>query len=129
MLSASVLPGGADAADAGVLQQRLVEAQRQLLDRYEPTYALEQFVLRGEKLSLLKAHPHPWHVFLTVLGEEATVEESTRMDARMDGGGQARLLGTFDERPEYKQLDELVRARQKEAPPAWPPASGRIGRR
>ena len=100
-------------------------AQRQLLDRYETTYALEQFVLRGEKLSLLKAHPHPWHVFLTVLGEEATVEESTRMDARMDGGGQARLLGTFDERPEYKQLDELVRARQKEAPPA----SGRIGRR
>ena len=57
--------------------------------------------------------------------DEATVEESTRMDARMDGGGQARLLGTFDERPEYKQLDELVRARQKEAPPA----SGRIGRR
>ena len=31
VLSASVLPGGADAADAGVLQQRLVEAQRQLL--------------------------------------------------------------------------------------------------
>ena len=32
VLSASVLPGGADAADAGVLQQRLVEAQRQLLE-------------------------------------------------------------------------------------------------
>ena len=28
---------------------------------------------------------------------------------------QARLLGTFDERPKYKQLDELVRIRQKEA--------------
>ena len=46
---------------------------------------------------------------------EATVEESTRVDARMDGGGQARLLGKFDERPEYKQLDELVRTRQNEA--------------
>ena len=92
-------------------------AQRQVLDRYETTYALEQFVVRGEKLQLLKAYPHPWHVFLTVLGEEETVEESTRMDARIDGGGQARLLGTFDARPEYKQLDELVRDRQKKEPP------------
>jgi hypothetical protein len=92
-------------------------AQRQVLDRYEPSYALEQFVLRGEKLSLLKAHPHPWHVFLTVLGEEETVEESTQMDARIDGGGQARLLGQFEARPGYRQLDELVRASQKESPP------------
>jgi len=90
-------------------------AQRQVLERYETTYALEQFVLRGEKLSMLKAHPHPWHVFLTVLGEEATVEESTRMDARIDGGGQARLLGTFEARPEYRQLDELVRISQRTA--------------
>jgi len=89
-------------------------AQRQVLDRYETTYALEQFVLRGEKLSLLRAHPYPWHVFLTVLGEEATLEESRRMDARIDGGGQARLLGTFENRPEYKQLDELVRLRQND---------------
>ena len=90
-------------------------AQKQVFDRYETTYALSQFVVRGEKLSLLRAWPHPWHVFVTVLGEEATVEESTRMDARMDGGGQARLLATFAERPEYKQLDELVRASQKGA--------------
>ena len=92
-------------------------AQHQVLDRYELTYALEQFVVRGEKLSLLKAHPHPWHVFLTVLGEEATVEESTRMDARIDGGGQARLLGVFAARPDYRQLDELVRISQKDSPP------------
>lgn len=90
-------------------------AQRVIFDRYEPTYALTQFVLRGEKLSLLKVWPHPWHVFITVLGEEETVEESTRMDARMDGGGQARLLGVFDSRPEYKRLDELVRQSQREA--------------
>lgn len=93
------------------------KAQRQVLDRYDTTYALEQFVLRGEKLTLLKAHPHPWHVFLTVLGEEPTVEESTRMDARIDGGGQARLLGAFDKRPAYTHLDELVRVSQKKAPP------------
>ena len=89
-------------------------AQELVFDRYETT--LSQFVVRGEKLSLLRAWPHPWHVFLTILGdEEATLEESTRMDARMDGGGQARLLPTFADRPAYKQLDDLVRASQKEA--------------
>ena len=86
-----------------------------MLDRYETTYALSQFVVRGEKLSLLRAWPHRWHVYLTVLGEEATVEESRQVDVRMDGAGQARLLGTFASRPEYTQLDELVQASQKEA--------------
>ena len=90
-------------------------AQEQVLDRYETTYALSQFVVRGEKLSLLRAWPHRWHVYLTVLGEEATVEESRQVDVRMDGAGQARLLGTFASRPEYTQLDELVQASQKEA--------------
>ena len=74
-------------------------------------------MLRGQKLTLLKAHPHPWHVFITVLGEEETVEESTQMDSRIDGGGQARLLGQFEHRPDYQNLDELVRASQKESPP------------
>ena len=90
-------------------------AQALIFDRYETTYALSQFVIRGEKLSLLKSHGHPWHVFLTVLGEEETTEESTRLDARIDGGGQARLLGTFDTRPEYRALDEMVREAQKQA--------------
>ena len=76
-------------------------AQEQVLDRYETTYALSQFVVRGEKLSLLRAWPHRWHVYLTVLGEEATVEESRQVDVRMDGAGQARLLGTFASRPVY----------------------------
>ena len=43
-------------------------AQRLIFDRYEETYALSQFVIRGEKLTILKAYGHPWHVFLTVLG-------------------------------------------------------------
>ena len=72
-------------------------------------------MLRGQKVSLLRAWPHPWHVFLTVLGEEETLEASRELDVRMDGGGQARLLETFDERPGYKALDELVRASQREA--------------
>ena len=91
-------------------------AQRLIFDRYEETYALSQFVIRGEKLTILKAYGHPWHVFLTVLGEEElTLEESTRLDARIDGGGQARLLGTFEQRPDYRALDEMVRDAQEEA--------------
>ena len=90
-------------------------AQRLIFDRYETTYALSQFVIRGEKLSLLKSHGEPWHVFLTVLGEEESTEESTRLDAHIDGGGQARLLGTFETRPEYRALDEIVREAQKQA--------------
>jgi len=90
-------------------------AQQLIFDRYETSYSLSQFVIRGEKLSLLKSHGEPWHVFLTVLGEEETTEESSRQDARIDGGGQARLLGTFDERPDYKTLDAMVRESQRVA--------------
>lgn len=90
-------------------------AQKLVFDRYETTYALSQFVVRGEKLSLLRAWPHPWHVFLTVLGEEATVEESRLVDVRIDGCGQARLLGTFESRPAYKLIEELVRESQRDA--------------
>ena len=58
VLSASVLPGGADAADAGVLQQRLVEAQRQLLESHaEQKRAVEKQVeaLRDELAAALSA--------------------------------------------------------------------------
>ena len=78
------------------------EAQERILDRYEATFALDQFVLRGQKVSLLRAWPHDWSVYLTTL--EGTEPSD---DARLDGGGQARLLATFAERPEYKVLDEL----------------------
>ena len=88
-------------------------AQRLVFDRYEVTYELAQFVIRGKKLSLLKAYGHPWHVYLTVLGEEETTEAATRLDARIDGGAQAKLLGTFEQRPEYRALDDMVRASQK----------------
>ena len=83
-------------------------AQQLIFDRYRETYTLSQFVVRGQKLSLLRAWPSDWHVFLTVLGEESTTEQQ-RIDARLDGDGQARLLGTFPERPKYKQLDELCK--------------------
>ena len=75
-----------------------------MLNRYETTFALDQFVVRGQKVSLLRVWPEDWCAFVTTLdGTEASA------DARLDGAGQARLLGTFAERPAYKQLDELCR--------------------
>ena len=79
-------------------------AQQLVLDRYETTFALDQFIVRGQKVSLLRVWPEDWCVYVTSLdGTEA------RDDARLDGAGQARLLGTFAERPAYKDVDELCR--------------------
>ena len=80
------------------------DAQRLVLDRYTTSYALDQFVVRGRKLSLLRAYPNDWSVFTTSLeGTEAAD------DARLDGAGNALSLGTFAERPSYQQLDALCR--------------------
>ena len=79
-------------------------AQELVLNRYETTFALDQFVVRGQKVSLLRVWPEDWCAYVTTLdGTEASD------DARLDGAGQARLLGTFAERPAYKELDELCR--------------------
>ena len=69
------------------------KAQKLILDRYEVTYALDQFVVRGQKISILKAWPHDWSVFLTP----------------MKGVKDSRLIGEFVSRPEYSQIDELVK--------------------
>lgn len=69
------------------------KAQKLVLDRYETTYALDQFVVRGQKVSLLKSWPEDWCVFL----------------APLDTDEDAKLLGTFSDRPDYSQMDELVK--------------------
>jgi len=69
-------------------------AQELILDRYETTYALDQFVVRGQKVSLLKTWPDDWCVFLTPL----------------DADQSAKLLGTFPDRPDYSEMDKLVKA-------------------
>jgi len=69
------------------------EAQELILDRYPTTFALDQFVVRGRKISLLKVWSYDWCVFL----------------APMDfSGDAAELVGSFAERPEYDKIDALI---------------------
>ena len=72
-------------------------AQKQILDRYETTFALDQFVVRGRKISLLRAWPNDWAVFLTPMPYDTA-----------DDGGEAKLIGTFSKRPEYAEMDALL---------------------
>ena len=87
------------------------KAQKQILNRYELTYCVDQFVVRGIKLSLLKEYGQDWAVFLTPMPYEKDV---------MDKAGgeysnvQAKLIGTFPNRPEYKELDTLLLQKLKE---------------
>mmetsp|Transcript_7432 Transcript_7432/g.16566 ORF Transcript_7432/g.16566 Transcript_7432/m.16566 type:complete len:293 (+) Transcript_7432:206-1084(+) len=71
------------------------KAQALILDRYTTTYALDQFVVRGEKVSLLKSWPDDWAVYVT------------RNDASAD---KACLVTTFKNRPEYKDIDAVILA-------------------
>lgn len=72
------------------------KAQELILDRYETTYALDQFVVRGRKVSLLKSWPDDWALY--VAGNDASM-------------AMASLVTTFDSkgRPEYKDIDAALR--------------------
>ena len=75
------------------------------------SYCVDQFVVRGIKLSLIKEYGKDWAVFLTPMPYEKDV---------MDKAGgeysnvQAKLIGKFPNRPEYKELDTLLLQKLKE---------------
>lgn len=93
-----VNPAWRDASNWGFFKAK--QAQTQILDRYETTFAIDQFVIRGQQISLMKAWPDDWSVFVT------------RMDDRREEG--ATLLGTFVDRPKYEDLDKLILDFQKQ---------------
>ena len=75
------------------------KAQELILDRYPTTYAVDQFVVRGRTISLLKCWSDKWAMF--VRNED-------------DPSLPADMMATFANRPEYKQIDEaLLAARSK----------------
>jgi hypothetical protein len=76
------------------------KAQKQILDRYPVTFAIDQFIMQGQKLNLLKTWPGDWSVFWT------------RIDYQKSGKDQPspQLLGTFSERrPEYWEMERLLK--------------------
>lgn len=89
-----VNPAWKDASSFGYFAQRR-EAQTQILDRYPVTYALDQFIVKGNKVSLLKCWPHDWCVYWNPLPQPGK-------------NADARLLGHFSERPAYTTVEQLL---------------------
>lgn len=69
------------------------KAQELILDRCETTYAVDQFVVRGKKISLLKCWSDDWVLFV-----------KNDQDPSMP----AERMATFASRPEYKDIDEVL---------------------
>ena len=84
------------ASSWGLFQAK--RAKERILDRYETTFALDQFIMKGNKMSLLKAWPFDWCVYWTPLPRPGRPP----MDPK--------LLGTFPERPEYSEMEKLLLA-------------------
>lgn len=91
-------PAWRDASSWGFLQSK--QAKKEIVDRYETTFTLDQFVMRGQKISLLKAWPYDWSVYWTPL---------TSGKAGQTGDG-PQLLGTFEGRPTYTEVETLLHA-------------------
>jgi hypothetical protein len=88
-------PAWRDANSWGFLQKKL--AQETIVDRYETTYALDQFIVKGKKMSLLRAWPCDWCVYVTPLPQPGS-----------DAPTNPRLLGTFSKRPEYSEIERVL---------------------
>lgn len=89
-----VNPAWRDKSSFGIFGAQ--KAQELILDRYETTYALDQFIVRGRQISLLKCWSSDWGLY-------ADVNESK------DGKGPAELITSFDTRLEYKDIDAALR--------------------
>merc|ERR1712127_492578 len=66
------------------------KAQELILDRYETTYALDQFIVKGRKVSLLKCWSEDWVLFV---GSET------------DPSLPPSAVASFCDRPEYKDIE------------------------
>ena len=91
-----VNPAWRDASSFGFFAAK--QAQKDILDRYKTTYAVDQFVVRGQKCSVLKVWPHDWCVFAANLPYDSGREPKV-----------PTFLGSFPERPPYEVIDDLVR--------------------
>ena len=88
-----------DASSWGFFQKKF--AQQQILERYPTTYAIDQFIVKGQKISLLKVWPSDWCAYVKPLPPPKS--QNTENDSPPP-----LLLGTFTERPVYAQLEALV---------------------
>lgn len=89
-------PAWKSASSFGFFQAK--QAQTQILDRYPVTYALDQFIIKGNKVSLLKCWPHDWCVYWNPLPQPGAKNDAA----------EPQLLGHFANRPEYAVVEKLL---------------------
>jgi len=90
-----VNPAWRDKSSWGIFGAK--KAQELILDRYETTYAVDQFIVRGRQISLLKCWSSDWGLY-----------------ANNDGDGKdkfmpAELIASYATRPEYKDIDAALK--------------------
>ena len=93
-----VNPAWKQASSFGFFQAK--QAQTQILDRYPVTYALDQFIIKGHKVSLLKCWPHDWCVYWNPLPQPG--------QRKGDNFVEPKLLGNFEQRPDYTVVEKLL---------------------
>lgn len=92
-----VNPAWRDQTSWGWLERKNAE----FLDRYESTFVVDQFVVRGKRVTLIKAYPNGWSLYQSPMPYEAK-----------NAAFEPKLLGTFSDRPKYNKIDELVQTSQ-----------------
>ena len=73
-------------------------AQELILDRYVTTYAVDEFIVAGERVGLLKCWPNDWAVYIA-----SNPDDAANMEVM------SSLIATFEERPEYKQIEKALK--------------------
>jgi hypothetical protein len=92
-----VNPAWRDKSSWGIFGAK--KAQELILDRYETTYAVDQFIVRGRQISLLKCWSSDWGLYAVVNNDG-------------DGKGKsmpAELIASYAARPEYKDIDAALK--------------------
>ncbi|KAL3944118.1 MAG: hypothetical protein SGBAC_001802 [Bacillariaceae sp.] len=91
-----------DPSSWGIFQSK--KAKEKILDRYETTFALDQFIVKGNKISLFKSYPFDWTVWWTQLRPSGTTGKN-KIDSSDDG---AILLGSMPKRPNYLEVEKML---------------------
>ncbi|CAJ1968946.1 unnamed protein product [Cylindrotheca closterium] len=89
-----------DPSSWGIFQSK--KAKDKILDRYETTFALDQFIVKGNKISLFKSYPFDWTAYWTQLRPSGTRESD---DSSIEG---ATLLGSMPKRPTYLEVENML---------------------
>ena len=93
-----VNPAWRDRSSFGIFGAQ--KAQELILDRYETTYALDQFIVRGRQISLLKCWSSDWGLYAAV---------NNNSDGKKDESVAAELIASYATRPEYKDIDAVLK--------------------